>query len=274
MKRKGFYILIFFIIMVSNAMAYDWKSAGFEQTDSGLTGDENYLVFKNYGTAVKVRYQGQLEDSWAAKIVDLNRKFSQWKYMKPAGIDYFVTGDSLEILVIPASFKYLDNDFMPYMPGGMTFIYDYALRYNFRITKNDIFLRLNDKFIDEELLCKRIKEALADPIAYLKKREPEYFLQKLNELEENLANLKNSQAAGRESLDKLTQAVLYYQNTGFLGFGNTRIKPGVIKRVIELKAADSSLDKDKLKAALEKEKVEVSGKEIELILNVFYNEFK
>jgi len=149
----------------------------------------------------------------------------------------------------------------------MTFIYDYALRYNFRITKNEIFLRLNDKFIEEELLCKRMKEALDDPIAYLKKREPEYFLQKLNELEENMVILKNNQ-------EKLTQSVLYFENSGFLGFGNTPVKSSVIKRIVELKTADPSLDMAKIKETLSKEKVEATDKEIKLILNVFYNDFK
>jgi len=268
MKRKGFYILIFFIMLVSNAMAYDWKSAGFEETDSGTKGEENYVVLKDANsTSIKVRFQGELGDSWAAKIIELNKKFSEWKNMKPDNIDYYITGDTLEILVIPSVFKYADIDFIPYMPGGMTFIYDYALRYNFRITKNEIFLRLNDKFIDEDSLCKRMKEALDDPIAYLKKREPEYFLQKLNELEENMAILKDSQ-------DKLTKSLLYFQNSGFLGFGNTPVKTAVVKRIVELKTADLSIDKVKIKETLDNEKIETTDKEIELVLNVLYNEFK
>jgi len=268
MKRKGFYIFIFFIMLVSNAMAYDWKAAGFEETDSGTKNDENYLVLKDANsTAITVRFQGELSDTWAEKIVELNKKFAEWKYMKPDNIDYFLTGDTLEILIIPSGFKYLENDFLPYIPGGMTFIYDYALRYNFRITKNDIFLRLNDKFMEEELLCKRMKEALDDPIAYLKKREPEYFLQKLNELESNMAALQDSQ-------DKLTKSVLYFQNSGFLGFGNTPVKAAIVKRIVELKSADPSFDKAKIKDTLEKEKIEATDKEIELVLNVLYNEFK
>ncbi len=268
MKTKGIYILILFMMLISNAFAYDWKSAGFEQTASGNTGEENYLMLKDSGsTIIKVRYQGELADSWAEKIVDLNKRFGQWKYMKPDNIDYFVTGDSLEILIIPKSFTYKSTDFMPFIPGGITFIYDYEFRYNFRITKNDLFLRINDKFIEEELLCKRMKEALDDPISYLKKREPEYFLQKLNELEESMAILKNSQ-------EKLVHSVLYFQNSGFLGFGNTPVKSSVIKRIVELKTGDASLDADKIKDILDKEKVEASSKEIKLILNVFYNEFK
>ena len=255
-------------MLVSNAMAYDWKSAGFEQTGSGAAGEENYLMFKdNNSTVIKVRYQGELTDAWAEKIVELNNRLDRSKYMKPGNIEFFIVSDTLEILIIPSSFKYFDTDFMPYIPAGITFIYDYDLRYNFRITKNDIFLRLNDKFVDEELLCKRMKEAVDDPISYLKKRDPEYFLQKLNELEENMAVLKNSQ-------DKLVQSVMFFENSGFLGFGNTPVKSTVIKRVVELKTADPSLDKDKIKETLSKEKIDATDKEIKLILNVFYNEFK
>ncbi len=274
MKRKGFCILIFFIMFITNAVAYDWKSAGFEKTDSGVTGDENYLMLKDSNsTVLKIRFQGELTDAWAVKIVELNKKFSEWKYMKPDNIDYFITGESLEILIIPSVFKYLENDFIPYMPSGMTFIYDYALRYNFRVTKNEIFLRLNDKFMDEESLCKRMKEALDDPIAYLKKREPEYFLQKLNELEESMIELKNNHTKNKDSQDKLIQSVLYFQNKGFLGFGNSPVKSNVIKRVIELKTADAKIDLKKIKETLDKEKIEATNKEVELILNVFYNEF-
>jgi hypothetical protein len=255
-------------MLVSNAMAYDWKGAGFEEIDSGLKGDENYLVFKDRNSAsIKVRFQGELTDTWAEKIVELNKKFSEWKYMKSDNIDYFINGETLEILIIPSVFNYSGNDFIPYIPAGITFFYDYALRYNFRITKNDIFLRLNDKFIEEDLLCRRMKEALDDPIAYLKKREPEYFLQKLNELESSMALLQDSH-------DKLTRSVLYFQNTGFLGFGNTPVKAAVVKRIVELKAADQSFDKVKIKETFEKEKIEATDKEIELVLNVLYNEFK
>jgi hypothetical protein len=254
-------------MLAGNAMAYDWNSGGYSLVNTGSEGEENFINVKDdKGVALKIRYQGELSESWAQKIVELNRKFGEWRYMKPETIEYLVTGGSLEILIIPASFTYAGTDFMPFIPAGMTFIYDYALRYNFRVTRNEIFLRLNDKYIDEDSFCKRMKEAVDDPIAYLKKREPEYFLQKLNELEEGMALLKGNH-------DKLTRSVLYFQNTGFLGFGNNPVKSAVIKRVIELKTGNPLLKSDKLKEMLEKEKIETSEKEIKLILNVFYNEF-
>mgnify|MGYP001768693297 CR=1 FL=1 len=267
MKMKGFYILLCLFMLTGSAMAYDWNSGGYTLVNTGTEGEENFLNVKDdKGVPLKIRYHGELSDTWSEKIVELNKKFGEWKYMKPESIEYLFTGNSLEILILPASFNYSNTDYLPFIPGGMTFIYDYALRYNFRVTRNEIFLRLNDKFIDEESFCKRVKEAVDDPIAYLKKRDPEYFLQKLNELEESMALLKSGH-------EKLTKSVLYFQNTGFMGFGNNPVKTAVIKRVIELKTADPSLKSEKLKEALEKEKIEASEKEIKLILNVFYNEF-
>ena len=267
MKMKGFYILLCLFILGSNAMAYDWNSGGYTMVNTGSEGEENFLNVKDSsGVDIKIRYTGELAETWPDKIKELDQKFQDWKYMKPQRIEFLVVGNSVEILILPSSFKYGEMDFMPYIPAGMTFIYDYALRYNFRVTRNEIFLRLNDKFIDEESFCKRMKEAVDDPIGYLKKREPEYFLQKLNELEENMALLKDGH-------DKLTRSVLYFQNSGFLGFGNSPVKSVVIKRVIEMKTADPALNSEKLREMLGKEKIEASEKEIKLILNVFYNEY-
>ncbi|MCL1833538.1 MAG: hypothetical protein FWG49_03455, partial [Leptospirales bacterium] len=132
--------------------------------------------------------------------------------------------------------------------------------------KDKIFLRLNDKFIDEISLCKRIKEALDDPVLYLKKREPEYLLQKLNELEGDIAILKIYH-------DRLANSVLYLHNTGILGIGNSQVKSSLIKKVVELKTKDPALSMDQIKKQLDKEKIDFSNKELKLILNIFYNEF-
>ncbi len=268
MKRTIIYSLIFIAALISNASAYDWAASGWTVKESGNVENENFVVLQNrYSQVIRVRYFDELSDDWAEKIVAIYGRFQNWKYMKPGTIEFFVNGTTLEVLIIPTAFNYKGTDFMPHIPGGMTFLSDYDLRYNFRVTKDEFFLRLNDRFIDEELLCRRIKEAIDDPVNYLKKREPEYFLAKLNELEESQKQLFDRQ-------EKLINAVLYFQNSGFLGFGNTPIKAAVVKRVIELKTSDPSLDREKIKLILEKEKIEASEQEIELVLNIFYNEFR
>lgn len=272
MKVKTLLISIFMLLSVSGAMAYEWSSAGMEIKESGTTDEENFLILKDGSqNEIKVKFQGELGDNWADAVVKLNKKFREWTNMKVGKLEFYVNGNTLEILIVPSYFTYKGMDFLPHIPAGMTFLYDYDLRYNFRVTKNDFFLRINDRFIDESFLCQRMKEAIDDPVAYMKKREPEYFLRKLNELEEAQAR---AEKASVDNFDKLARALLYYENTSFLGFGNTPVKPQVIKRVIELKASDPKITKEKIKAQLDKEKVEATDKEIKLILNIFYNEFE
>ena len=268
MKIKKFCILLFLFALVSSASAYNWSEAGFQEISSGATDDESYLILKDKNSiTIKIRYNEGIPGGWEEKVVDLNKKFTQWKYMKASSIDYLVTSNSLEVLINPSFFTYNNNNFLPYIPGGMTFIlYDYGISYNFRILKDNIFLRLNDKFTDEESLCKKMKEALDDPIMYLKKREPEYLLQKLNELEGDITILKMYH-------DRLTNSVLYLHNTGIFGIGNTPVKLSLIKKVVELKTKDPTLKFDKIKEQLKKEKVDFSNQELKLILNVFYNEY-
>jgi len=272
MKVKTLLISVFMLLSVSGAMAYDWNSAGMTQKESGSTEDENFLILTDRSNnEIKVKFQGELSDTWAEAVVNLNKKFRTWTYMKVGKLEFYVNGNTLEVLIIPSSFNYQGMDFVPHIPAGMTFLYDYDLRYNFRVTKNDFFLRINDRFIDESYLCQRMKEAIDDPVGYMKKREPEYFLRKLNELEE--AQIK-TQKESSDNFNKLVNALMYFQNSGFLGFGNTAVKPQVIKRVVELRTADPKITKDKIKAQLENEKLEVKDKEITLILNIFYNEFE
>ncbi|HOP63598.1 MAG TPA: hypothetical protein PK358_03735 [Spirochaetota bacterium] len=271
MKIKIFLISLFMLISASGVMAYDWSSAGMQLKESGTAEDENFLILSDSSAnEIKVRFVGELDDKWGEAVVKLNKQFRTWQYMKVAKLEFFVNGNTLEILVIPSSFTYSGLNFMPHIPAGLTFLYDYDLRYNFRVTKNDFFLRINDRFINEKFLCQRMKEAVDDPVAYMKKREPEYFLRKLNELEEAQAR---TEKVSKDNFEKLTRALLYYQNTGFLGFGNTSVKPQVIKRVIELKAATPAITKEKIKTQLDSEKIKVTDKEIQLILDIFYNEF-
>ncbi len=268
MKVKTLLISLFMLLSVSGAMAYDWSSAGLELKDSGSVEDENYVILKDRNSnEMKVRFSGELDDKWGEAVAKFNNSFRTWTYMKIGKLEFYINGNTLEILVIPSSFTYQGLDFIPNIPAGMTFLYDYDLKYNFRVTKNDYFLRISDRFIDELSLCQRMKEAVDDPIGYMKKREPEYFLRKLNELEE-------AQALTGDNIDKLIRALLYYQNSSFLGFGNTPVKSQVIKRIIELKTKDPKITKVNIKTQMDVEKIQVTEKEIQLILDVFYNEFE
>ena len=267
MKKVIFSVIILLFFGISSASAFDWETKGIRVLESGGSDDENFILLEDSSSIqMRIRFRNELDEKWAAAAADLFRNFKSWNYMKMSRIEFFVTNNTMEIIVIPFQYSYKNTDFTPHIPGGMVFIYDDYLRYNFRVNKDNFFLRINDRFINEEILSMRIKEAIDDPVAYLTKRDPEYFLQKLTELEGEQQILKETQ-------ERLARSILYFQNTGFLGFGNTPVKNSVIRKIIEIKTADPSIKADAIKAKLSAEKIEASDKEIKLVLNVFYNEF-
>ncbi len=268
MRNKIILILLLVILGSSGAMSMDWNGLGLTVAENNESESEKSVLLKDdKGRELKVRFYDELDEKWGKVIKSLNSELRDWKWMKVDKIEFFQNNGALEILIIPSSFTYKGTNFLPYIPGGLVFIYDYNLNYNFRLNKDNFFVRINDRFINEVSLCERMKEAADDPISYLKKREPEYFLQKLTELENSFAELKASHA-------KLQDSVMYYENSGFLGFGNTQISRTTVKKVIELKKDKPNLKAPEIVKTLEKQKVTATEKEVNLILNIFYGEFK
>lgn len=268
MKKTIFTTMILLFLSISNASAFDWASRGLSLKDSGSLDEENFIMLEDRSSIeVKIRFRNELSNNQAEKVADLFNGFKSWKYLTMSRVEFFWINDTCEILIIPTSYKYKDIEYTPYVPGGLVFIYDNYLRYNFRVNKDNFFLRINDRFISEEILSGRIKEAVDDPIAYLTKRDPEYFLQKLTELESMHKELKERQ-------ERIAGALLYFENSGFLGFGNTPVKNSLVKRIVEIKTEEPGIKADAIKAKLADEKIEATNKEIKLILNVFYNEFE
>jgi hypothetical protein len=153
------------------------------------------------------------------------------------------------------------------MPAGMYFVDTDTLTYNFRMTIKSLFLKIKGEFLTEELVCGKMLEAIKNPSAYVRKRDPEYFLRKLEQLETDLDRLK------AYDFENLRIGVLTLHNKGFFG-GVNLIKKEVIIKVIELKKQSASLSKDQIVEKLKAEKIEASAGEVELILNIYFNEFK
>lgn len=260
-------ILVFAVSQSSFLFAVDWsaKKAAVKSEDL-KDGEKIFIITDDNGKDFMLKYTSEITDKQADAILNLNKGFYTWKYMKVKQISFTITNDLIEVNVIPASFTYKNQNFMPHLPSGMLFSYADSLVYNFRISKSNYFVRINNNMSTEEALCENIAEVLLNPLEYLRKREPEFIFRKLTQLEEELASTN-------EKLDKLTYGVLGIHNTGFLGFGNNLIDKNAIAKVVELKKGNPALKKKEIAAILEKEKIELSNQEIELILNVYFNEF-
>lgn len=249
-------VLIFLIISFAASLhAFDWKSENITVVETKKEDDVITASLKDSeGNAFTVSYS-ELNDATAELILKLKSDFYGWKTMQISSIKFVVYRDRIEIAILPSTFNCSGTDIIPYLPAGMFFIYRDVLEYNFRITKNDLFVRIKGMWNTEEAICKKLLEAIKDPLSYIRKRDPEYFLEKIEEFE------------------KLRYGVLMLHNKGFFG-GFNLIKPSVIKRIVAMKKQNPKITSDEIKKQLEKENLSASSKEISLILNLYFNEFE
>lgn len=92
-------------------------------------------------------------------------------------------------------------------------------------------------------------------------------------VEKQLSDIKQQSSSIAGEFDRVRYSLLVLNNRGFFG----RIYPidrTAIERVVAMKKADPSLTKDQVLAKLKSEGVTVSRKEVSLVFDVYFNEFK
>ncbi len=249
-----------FILLAGGAYAYDWAGKGLSVSSEVKEGEATVLTLKDAeGRSFTVNAVAEIDEAAGNKIIELKNAFYAWSVIKIRTISFEKKADALNIAILPAELTYKGLNILEFMPAGISLSLTDVLVYNFRITRNNIFIRVYGEYSDEQELCEKIYEGASNPAGYIRKREPEYFLSRINEL--------------KTANERLTAAVLALHNTGFLGFGAGPIDKKAIARVIELKRQSPGMTRRELEQALEKEKIKISGKELDLVLSVFFNEF-
>ncbi len=269
-------IIIFTLILTAplSAFAFDWAQFNLNPADASdesksfdeLAQETIEKLTDEKGRTLTLRYRGEVTEETARSVSILFEKLYSFKSIKASTLNFRVSGNIIDVILIPESFEGISEPTSDYMPAGMLFQQSDSLEYNFRIMKDGIFVRVNGVFIDENELTGKLKDAYNHPRDYMRKRDPEYFLRKLDELESSYARLKHEN-------EKLRYAVMTLHNEGFL-WGVYPIDKKAIDEVISLKKSDPSLNKEQLAKALKEKGYEIGEDEIFLILSVYFNEFK
>lgn len=271
--RRILLTLCLIIFISTNLLAVDWPARNITVVEKKEIEERTELVLKDAeGHQFMVQYDGTLDEGSAAAIVKLLKIFYAWKNITIDTMRFNVSKQSMSISIFPSKYEYKGKDFLPYLPAGMLFIYTDTLSYNFRLTKDNLFIRIKGEYTYEKLIGDKMTEALKNPHAYIRKRDPEYFLAKLSQLEEDLERTRARQHTFRNEYNKLRYALMYLHNTGVL-WGKNPINKKAIERVVEIKKNNPKIKKDDIVKQLDKEKIEISGKELDIILAVYFNEF-
>ncbi len=257
MKR---YILLFLLLFNTSLFAYEWSNDNITIVSKTQDEDRTSVTLKDQGGNIfNVQYYNTLEEQTAKTIIRLKSDFYGWQNMKVDNLNFTSSEGGLQIAVVPKQYQYKNVDINQYLPSGMLFTYTTQLQYNFRINVSRLFVRIVGDFKDENKLSDKIVDAIQNPQEYIKRREPEYLLMQIERLE--------------DEFQKLRYAVLALHNKGVFS-GPEQINRDTISHIVNMRINNPKITADEISKSLEKDKIKASDREINLILNIYFNQFQ
>lgn len=204
--RKAMLVLLPVILVVASASAYcvDLANYGFHVTRTEKQNNQHiYTLRSQSGFAFTVAATAPLTKGNAEVLQHVVQTLSGWKLLHIARARVVFKGARADILVVPSSFVYKGVNLADYMPSGMQFYYDRYLEYDFRMLKDNLFLRMKGEVFDEKQFAERLYSAVENPVLYLRTHNPEYLLRRLDELQQQVQKLETAFA---QQTKALTQA--------------------------------------------------------------------
>lgn len=259
-------LLILLLLLPGISEAFDWdgiivdKEKIIKEMNIEVIGSEkNINLVDNYSNQFVIIEKSDIDTETAEKVIKLKDDFFNWKSMKIDKIKFLVSKSKIDIVILPLSFTCNSNNIIPHIPAGLFFIYTDALKYNFRMIKDNIFIRMEGYFINEQVFNDKIEMALKDPSIYVKSHDPAYIVFKLDSLENDLAKLNKENSMLRKAVINL--------------LNKTSVSDDTVKKVIKLKTNNPSLNAEQITIKINGQGIKISEKTVNLILAVYFNEF-
>ena len=174
MKWFCFFIIIFLINI--NLFSYDWTVRQITILDSTNDNAKTIDTLQDKdGSVFKVSYTDNLRDEDVNKVIGLKNQLFGWHNLTIKALEFTFSKNILDIFILPSKLEFEGIDVVDSLPAGMLFFYTDALRFDFRMNKENMFLRINGKFNSEADFAKKIMSAYSDPMSYLKRNDPAYI---------------------------------------------------------------------------------------------------
>ncbi|HBF37514.1 MAG TPA: hypothetical protein DDW50_09365 [Firmicutes bacterium] len=265
MKRLLTIGLMAILMMLScrtSIFAFDWKPFNAELLDQSENDSQKIVVLKDkQNRTFKVIYQDEaMLKKLSAPILKYKDVFYSWQSIHCKDITFMVLANLLDVVIVPQQFIHHNQNIAAAIPAGITMTYDPDLnlmRYDFRIMSGDQFVRISGNYSQEDELANKIGLAYDDPQAYLQPTVP-----------------AASEPVDSETMnEKMVQALIYLNDEDWNGRQKT-IPLETIHKVVKVKEANPAMTKAELWKLVRKEKVKITKRQFELILILYFNEFK
>ncbi len=274
MKRLISLFIVIVLISVSiQTFAFDWKKFDADQTNRIEDGNKTILILKDKQKNVfKVIYQDEtMMANFADKIISLKNEFYAWHKIKVKEVNFLVIPNLLEMVIIPQEIKHNQVNLASNLPAGMMMVYDPEkdlIHYDFRIMKEDLFIRIVGEYHNEDELESKICYVYDNPLEYMQIAG--------NEGSDGAINLNGgNRSTGSVDIrdERIRRALIYLNNENW----NGRQKPisqETINRIVEIKQNYPDITKKQLWKMLKKDKVKLTKRELDLVLIIYFNEFE
>ncbi len=200
---------------VANALENEGYQIIEEYTDGGVP---SWRLRDDQGRRFSVTVMGRFSSTHAAALEAMREVIYEIDGLEIDRLRFVFEPDRADAVVIPASFSVAGEDYVQYLPSGMQFEFDDAVRFDFRLLVDNLAVRINGQFVSEEQFLDRMQRAVENPANYIQSQDPQFLAQQLVDLrsrmEERVAvdsqqNTRDQEILSRvESLDQESEARL------------------------------------------------------------------
>ena len=269
---KKYSIVLTALLICGTAFGADWSAwkLSVDREEKMESGRIRYHLKDVSGYSFTLVADAAADDAVVRKTSETVRALVGWSSLKLRRLELFFLKGKFRAIALPATFICNRKDVARYMPAGMAFFYTDKLSYDFRMIKDNISMKIRGIFSTRPEFVATLANAVGNPLAYASRSN---HMARIDDLNRRLSSLTYKHYQLQKKFNLAVNALLYFRNTGFLR-GPRKINPAVVKRVVALKRNKPSLNVDQIRAILEREKIKASGKEVHLILTVYFNDFK
>ncbi len=170
-----------------SAVADSLEDQGFtileEYSDGGVP---SWRLRDSQGRRFSVSVMGRFTETHAEALEAMREVIHEIDGLEIDRLRYVFEPDRADAVVIPAEFIIGGEDYEEYLPSGMQFEFDDAVRFDFRILVDNLAVRMNGQFVSEEQFLDRIQRAVENPGAYIQSQDPQFLAQQIVSLRERV----------------------------------------------------------------------------------------
>ena len=310
---KRYVALSLCVGMTLTVFAASWQKHGMtvESTKKEIRNTITILKTSD-GLTIQVTAADDVAAETVSRIAESAKKLNSLTGLTVSSLRYVVRKDGLEISLIPQKYVIDNQEVHRYLPGGLYFSYRTNLNYNFRLKKDGVFVRIKGTLLDGKTLASKILNAYKNPMEYIRRRDPEYILKKIDTIAEritkirvaaqktdkNLENTKNELTKTKKDLTgtqndlrktkqaladarrqqkgaerRLNTAILLLETRGLFG-GFTPTPPKVINEIVSIYQSQPDMTVNEIMKELTKRKVKTNPHVVRMVLVIYFNKYK